>query len=173
MMRGALFHYLDIQTLRMLTETEVREINFIIKSRALRYLAAAKEDWLYPERHVNKSDWHEFGHGYLLMPDPRSTKYAGETIIMYKGGRSVAIDSFGRRPGQPGYAGDKKGDGPPPDWNAYQRFEGEFTRLFGADRRGRAMTGATLDEPTLPDWYVQNLLSGEEHHKRLMYGGQS
>lgn len=67
-----MFNVLDIQTLRCLSEQEVREINFIIKSRALRYIGAAREEWLYPERHVTKSDWNRYGHGYLLMPDPRS-----------------------------------------------------------------------------------------------------
>ncbi len=38
----------DIQTLRYLSEEEVRQINFIIKSRAFNYVAAAREDWLYP-----------------------------------------------------------------------------------------------------------------------------
>jgi hypothetical protein len=168
MMRNALFHLLDIQTLRMLTETEVREINFIIKSRALRYIAAAKEDWLYPERFVTKADWHDFGQGYLLMPDPRSAHYGGETIMMFTGGRSVAVDEYGRHPGQSGYSGDRRSPGP--DWNSYQRFQGEFSRLFGPERRGRACTGTRLDGPRLSDDYFQALLNGEERHRRLMSG---
>jgi hypothetical protein len=47
--RNAMFSVLDIQTHRFLSEEEVREINFIIKTRALRYVAAGKEEWLYPE----------------------------------------------------------------------------------------------------------------------------
>ena len=89
--RNTMFNVTDIQTLRHLNEKEVREINFIIKSRALRYIGAAREEWLYPERHVTKSDWNRYGHGYLLMPDPRSVAYGGETIIGYQDGTATAL----------------------------------------------------------------------------------
>jgi hypothetical protein len=102
-----MFNVLDIQTLRCLSEQEVREINFIIKSRALRYIGAAREEWLYPERHVTKSDWNRYGHGYLLMPDPRSVAYGGETIIGYQDGRATAFDEYGRRPWDPDFKGQK------------------------------------------------------------------
>jgi Protein of unknown function (DUF4238) len=69
--REAVFKFTDIQTLRHLNEQEIRQVNFIIKSRALRYVAAAKDEWLYPDVYVSKSQWNEFGDGYLLMPDPR------------------------------------------------------------------------------------------------------
>jgi hypothetical protein len=55
--RTAMFNLTAIQTRRHLTEQEVREINFIIKSRAFRYVGAANEEWLYPEQYVSKSDW--------------------------------------------------------------------------------------------------------------------
>ncbi|MGA3372439.1 MAG: hypothetical protein ABSC48_11840 [Terracidiphilus sp.] len=61
-----MFNVTDIQTLRHLSEQEVREVNFIIKSRAWRYIGAAREEWLYPERYVAKSDWYRYGYGYLL-----------------------------------------------------------------------------------------------------------
>src|SRR4249919_1247068 len=51
-LRGAMFNFLNIQVMRRLTEREVLEINFIIKSRAYRYIAAGVEDWLYPEKEV-------------------------------------------------------------------------------------------------------------------------
>ena len=68
--RNAVFKLMNVQTQRHLSEREVREINFIIKSRAFRYIAAAKEEWLHPEEYVSKSQWPVFGDGYLLMPDP-------------------------------------------------------------------------------------------------------
>src|SRR6185369_8944063 len=43
-LRNAIFKYTDIQTLRHLSEQEVQEINYITKSRALRYIAAGKEE---------------------------------------------------------------------------------------------------------------------------------
>ena len=170
MMRNALFNLLDIQTLRMLTEQEVREMNFIIKSRALRYVAAPNPDWLYPEKYVSKADWHDFGQGYLFMPDPRSAHYGGETVMTFTGGRTIAVDEYGRHPGEPGYSGGRSNPGPGPDWNSYHRFQGEFSRLFGTERRGRSCRGVRLDEPILPDWYFQSLLDGEDQHRRLMSG---
>jgi len=40
--------FLHIQMDRHLTETEIRQTNFIIKSRAHRYLAAGKTDCEWP-----------------------------------------------------------------------------------------------------------------------------
>lgn len=141
--RSAVFSFLDIQTLRHLEEKEVREINFIIKSRALRYLSAAKEEWLYPERFVSKSDWNVFGNGYLLMPDPRAVQLGGEIFIGYSGGGSTSFDSYGRRPWQHDYDKESKGlkEGPTLD-----RFKGEFARLYGPYRRGRAYSFDQLDK---------------------------
>jgi hypothetical protein len=170
MMRNALFHILDIQTLRNLSETEVRQINLITKERASRYLAGSNEEWLFPEHHVSKSDWHDFGAGYLLMPDPRTMHYSGETIMSFADGRSIAIDSFGRRPGDQGYSGGRSGIGP--DWNSFHRFQGEFSRLFGQERRGRSFRGIQLDLARLSDDYFHSLLNGEERFKRLLSGGE-
>src|ERR1700677_3092155 len=75
LLRGALFNYLDVQILRHLDEQEVREINFIIKSRARRFIGAAKKEWLFPEKYVSRSNWSTFGKGYLLMPDPRDIHF--------------------------------------------------------------------------------------------------
>jgi hypothetical protein len=163
MIRGALHYLLDIQTLRMLTEAEVRQINFIIKSRALRYVAAANREWLYPEQHVDKSEWRNFGQGYLLMPDPRTAHYGGTTVMSFKDGRSLAVDEYGRHPGQSGYSGDRRAPGP--DWHSYHRFQGEFSRLFGPDRRGRACRMMKIDEPTLSAEYFESLLRGEQAHR--------
>jgi hypothetical protein len=160
--RETFFSFLDIQTLRHLQEREVREINFIIKNRALRYIAAAKEEWLYPNRYVSKSNWNEFGHGYLLMPDPRGVQLGGEIIIGYQGGGAASFDAYGRRPWQPDYDKESKGlrEGPSLD-----RFKGEFARLFGPSRRGRAFTFDRLDNEQDDDKFHQYHLSLEAKHK--------
>jgi hypothetical protein len=43
---------LDTQFGRELEEDEVLRINYILKRRATRYIAAAEEEWLYPEKRV-------------------------------------------------------------------------------------------------------------------------
>jgi hypothetical protein len=91
-----------------------------------------------------KSDWHEYGHGYLLMPDPRSVTYSGEIFIGYEDGSSQAFDEYGQRPWQRGY---RNGDrGVDSDWDTFHRFQAEFARLFGPKRRGRAFNTMHLDE---------------------------
>ncbi len=132
MLRNAVFNFLEIQTQRRLREREVREINFILASRASRFLASAREDWLYPERYVEKGDWSNFGDGYLLMPDPRALNVGRRVFLGFDSGQTAAFDEYGRRPGEPGY-----GESGPEDRAALERFQGEFARLYGPRRRGR------------------------------------
>ena len=127
--RNAVLHINDIQTLRFLSEEEVRQINFIIKNRAYKYVAAAKKEWLFPEKYVSESDWRNFGQGYLLMPDPRSVVYGGQLLIGHKDGTSEAYDEYGRRPWQSGFKGFDK-SGVDEDWDTLHQFQGEFARLI-------------------------------------------
>jgi hypothetical protein len=142
-LRTAIFSMLDIQTQRHLSEPEVRQINFITKSRARRYIAAGKKEWLYPEDYISKSDWAQYGNGYLLMPDPRSVRFTREIIMGFKDGSATAFDEYGRRPWEADYKQPTK-EGPN-EWYTFHRFQGEFARLFGRKRRGRASHGTGLD----------------------------
>lgn len=153
-LRDAIFKFTEIQVRRSLSEEEVRQINFIIKSRALRYVAAAKEEWLYPEKYVSKSDWSRYGHGYLLMPDPRPLHWGG--TIMWggaKGGRGGAMDEYGRKPWDPGFEDKKRAK---IEYKTLPWFQGEFARLFGPYRRGVSMS-ATVQ--------IDNEFDDEEFHK--------
>jgi len=150
--RSAIFKFTDIQTLRHLTEEEVRQINFITKSRALRYVAAAKEEWLYPERHISKSDWRDFGHGYLLMPDPRPL-HGGGTVMWGGGpGPGGAMDEYGRPPWDPDF---EKETNAHDEFQTLERFKGEFAHLFGPYRRGRTFDIMRLDNERDSDEYHQ------------------
>lgn len=139
--REAVMGVMDIQTHRQLSQQEVREINFIIKSRAYRYVAAGAEEWLYPERHVKESDWSRFGEGYLLMPDPRAVVYSTGTMLGYSGGRTAAFDAYGRRPGQMGYSFHEE---PGDEFDTLHRFQREFAAQFGPVRRGRSFFSGRL-----------------------------
>lgn len=140
--RDTVFNFFDVQTNRSLVEEEVREINFIVKSRAYRYIAASNDEWLYPERFVSKSNWAHFGHGYLLMPDPRGLHHGGEALLEYADGSSAAFDDYGRKPGEGGY-GTYPGLGGPRD--PLRRFKREFAQLMGPARRSRSFTGGGLE----------------------------
>jgi hypothetical protein len=156
-LRDAIFDVMGVQIARHLNEQEVREINFIIKSRARRYIAAASEEWLFPERYVSKSQWNTFGNGYLLMPDPRGVPFKGELIIGYKDGTSTGFDPYGRRPWQAGFGKEKERS----EFKTLQRFQGEFARLFGPNRRGRAFEMDRLDPERDDDAFHEYHLSLE------------
>lgn len=154
--RNAIFKFTDVQVHRHLSEQEVREINFIIKNRAARYIAAAKEEWLYPEKHVSKSNWSRYGHGYLLMPDPRSIHWGG--TIMWGGGPggSGAMDEYGRLPGDPNFESKIIQN---IEYKTLPWFQGEFAKLFGPYRRGRCMQTLEIENEYDSDDFHQYHLS--------------
>lgn len=164
--RTGVFKALGVQTDRILTEQEVREINFIVRSRAYQYLAGADEDWLYPERYISKSDWAKFGEGYLLFPDPRYLHMGGSVFMQYESGRRHAADEYGRQPFDPEFEhrGMTIDEG-----ITLNRFKGEFARLFGPIRRGRVhdpTEAGGRDSDELHEYH----LSLEEEGRRQMRG---
>lgn len=153
----------DVQILRFLSEQEVKEINFVIKSRAYRYIAAAKEAWLYPEKDISKSDWSRFGHGYLFMPDPRPIHWGGEIFWGNHNGGGGAMDEYGRSPWDPDYSKETRSGS---EHESLSRFKGEFARLFGPYRRGRSFPVMEIEKERDSDEYHQHLLDLEKRIKK-------
>jgi hypothetical protein len=139
--RSAMFNFLEIQTGRSLSEEEVLKVNCVIKRRAYRYVAAAREEWLYPERHV-KFNWRAIGDEHLLMPDPRSLHPGSEMTVGYKGGLTESIDSFGRIPGDPDFGHEARSTD---EMRAHMRWCEEFESMFGPTRRGRSGEDRNLE----------------------------
>ena len=108
MLRDAIFNFAAIQIERYLSEDEVLQINYITKRRAHRYIAAAEQEWLYPEKRVSTDHWKKLGDGYLLMPEPRLVHMGGEIVIGYKGGGGDSFSEYGHRPWQEGYKDEKR-----------------------------------------------------------------
>ena len=79
---------------RKLSRAEVIAINRVLKSRARRYIAAAAEDWLYPEQ-AGAPDWNDLPK-ILLPPERELWHFGGEIVIGYKDGTSTFQDAFGR-----------------------------------------------------------------------------
>jgi hypothetical protein len=131
--RDSIFNFFDVHTGRSLSEDEVRQINFILKSRAYTCIAAAKAEWLYPEEYVTKSDWNTFGNGNLLMPDPRGLHPVAQVLLEYDDGSTVAYDDYGRPSEDPAYGLD---DQPLRGRTSLRTFQAEFERLFGSEPRG-------------------------------------
>ena len=155
MFRSAMFNFTQIQTKRMLSEIEVNEINYIVKKRAYRYVAAAKKEWLYPEEVIPSREWDKLGNGYLLMPDPRSVTFSSEIIIGYDNKRADFFDEYGRKPWHKDYNDKQRHD---KDWNTFLAFQGEFARVFGSKRRGRSFEHCRMDnEEDSPDYHAYHL----------------
>ncbi|MCG7852852.1 MAG: DUF4238 domain-containing protein [Methanosarcinaceae archaeon] len=133
LLRPAMFNFTDIQTGRILSEEEVVVLNYIIKERAYRYIAAANEEWLYPEEKFHFKHWGEIGSSHVLMPDPRSVTFSSEIFVGYDSGKSEAFDEYGRRPWHRDYNDKMRQDY---EWNTFHAFQGEYARLFGPKRRG-------------------------------------
>jgi Protein of unknown function (DUF4238) len=79
---------------RRLSREEVISINHLLKSRAKRCIAAANEDWLYPERHFSRS-WAQIAE--VLLPKDDLWRFGGEIYVGYKDGSSGYWDEHGRR----------------------------------------------------------------------------
>lgn len=131
--RPAMFNYMDIQTHRDLTDQEVLGINYITKKRAFRYIAAAEEEWLYPEKYLGEQHWRKLGDGLLLMPEPRDINMGGEITIGYADGSHDWFSEYGHKPWQPGFRDEKRFE---VEWEALERFKSEFARMQGPAWRG-------------------------------------
>jgi len=83
---------------RKLRDTDVASINFIIKSRAHKFIAAAEKEWLYPEKIVRKT-WPNVGK-ILLPPKDQLYQFGGEIFVGYKDGSVDYQDEYGRTQGE-------------------------------------------------------------------------
>jgi hypothetical protein len=81
-----LFDIRKVQTGRQIPEKHVRAINFIVKNRARRYVAAGEKEWLYPEKALKTTMWDKLGNRFFPMPDPRKVSFSTEILVGYKDG---------------------------------------------------------------------------------------
>ena len=79
---------------RKLNAHEVAQINFIMKKRARRFIAAGRKEWLYPERIVTEP-WSEL-RKTLLPPEGDMFLFGGEMFVGYESGHVHYQDEFGR-----------------------------------------------------------------------------
>lgn len=153
--RSAIFKFTNIQVDRILSEEEVIQINYVTKHRALRYIAAAQKEWLYPELRLGSRDhWRKLGDGYLFMPDPRHEYMGGEISIGYKGGGAAVFGPYGHRPGQKGY---KDASREVREENSLGRFKAEWAATKGQDYRGvpfRFSNRSLRDSDEMHSYYI-------------------
>jgi Protein of unknown function (DUF4238) len=79
---------------RKLNCHEVARINYVLKARARRYIAAGRKEWLYPEELVSEP-WNEL-RTTLLPPKKELWHFGGELITRSEDGHVHYQDAFGR-----------------------------------------------------------------------------
>lgn len=92
-----LFDLRKIQRGRQIDEAEVVAINHVLKSHAVRYVAAAEKSWLFPERSIGKTPWPKVGGRYFLMPDPRKVSFTTGVYVGYDDGDAWGVNEYGHR----------------------------------------------------------------------------
>jgi len=117
-------HMGEIQFGRELQEDEVLRINYILKKRATRYIAAANKEWLYPERHVSTAEWKSLDDDWFLLPHLWKVSFTSE-IIMGGDDWAWSMDEYGRHPGQAGYRNKKMHDR---DWETKEIAKREWAK---------------------------------------------
>lgn len=90
---------------RFLSRDQVLAINHLLKIRAKRYVAAASEAGLFPERQFHGS-WRDIGS--VLMPRDELWQFGGEIYVGYKDGSTHYQDQFGRTSGAHEYLRKKR-----------------------------------------------------------------
>jgi hypothetical protein len=115
-----MFDLRSIQTNRELEEDEVRRINFILKRRATPYIAAAEEEWLYPERACSTKHWSKLDTDWFLFPNLYSVSFSGGVALGYKNGGSWVADEYGRTPRHRDYNDEAQRD---QEWLTFQQAQ--------------------------------------------------
>ena len=143
-------HLGDIQYGRELGEDEVLRINYILKKRATRYIAAAEEEWLYPENQVSTTDWKLLDDDWFLFPNLWRVSFTTGIMMGSNNGRSFAMDEYGRKPGQPGYQNKRQRE---EEWVKFEAAKREWAKKrIGKSRAcndrigGRDVADELIDE---------------------------
>ena len=79
---------------RKLTSSEVIRVNRVLKARAKRYIAAGKEEWLYPETFSAES-WADL-RSTFLPHENELWRFGGEIYARFESGEVCYQDAFGR-----------------------------------------------------------------------------
>ena len=93
---ATMFDLRKIQTGRQISEAYVQAINFVLKNRARKFIAAQEKDWLFPEQKLGKTFWGKLGGRQFLMPDPRKVNFTTATVAKFGDGGVFAKDEYGR-----------------------------------------------------------------------------
>lgn len=130
----AMKHLGEIQFGRELEEDDVLRINYIVKKRAVRYIAAAEKAWLYPELYVSTTDWEKLDDDWFLLPHLWKVPFTREIVVGYGDGSGAAWDEYGRRPWQLGYKNERQRER---EWGTFRRAKHEWAKMRLQKSRAR------------------------------------
>lgn len=95
---STVINYHDFIRERYFSDKMVASINYIIKARAERYIAASNPEWLYPEIVLKNTDWASFDKIFIS----KSSKLIGDKVEIFLGGKNGELiatqDEYGRKP---------------------------------------------------------------------------
>ena len=149
----AMFKFDEIQIGRQLSDDEVVRLNYILKMSASRFIAAGREEWLYPERQNRKLGWASLDKDWFMMPDPWRVSFTTE--IRWGGPKGAwSLDAYGRQPFDPQYRDEKQHDR---EWVSAERTKREWARKRKNAPRSRTMERHDFVNDQLIDDYLQNL----------------
>ena len=123
-----MFDLRKVQRGRQISESDVRTVNFIIKKRAHRYIAAGKKEWLHPEEHLETRMWNKLGGRFFLMPDPRKVSFSTAIMAGFKDGSAWGVDEYGRPPRDDDPVIKAKRD---VEWKAFHKWKKIWDDKFG------------------------------------------
>ncbi len=110
---------------RRLTQEEVCTINYIVKQRARKYIAAAQIEWLYPEKSIRGNEWKSL-HKVPLPPRNEIWQFGGEIYVGGKDGKLAWYqDEFGRK-----YTSREDNDDPVRKYTIKQRNQIIYTAIL-------------------------------------------
>jgi len=86
---------------RRLNDDAVKQINYVLKARANRYVAAGYADWLHPDRD-GAWNWADIRH--TLMPPPdKLHMFGGDIYVGFEDGSVEHRDAYGRTEPRPAF----------------------------------------------------------------------
>ncbi|WP_316196487.1 DUF4238 domain-containing protein [Bradyrhizobium sp. SZCCHNS3053] len=111
---------------RKLSVREIAQINYVLKARAHRYVAAGRKEWLFPEKTITET-WAELRET-LLPPKEQLWHFGGEIFARFESGDAYYQDQFGRTEKERDFLKKQPANNPRPgDWcgcGSGRRFNG-------------------------------------------------
>ncbi len=145
-----------IQHGRELEDDEVLRINYILKTRARKFIAAPTKEALYPESQLGRIDWAKLDDDWFLLPNLWKVPFTTGIMAGGRNGRRFAMDEYGRNPGHPRFEDRRRRED---EHRTFERAKEEWAQR----RVGRSLAHVPdgTREDTISDKMMREYLQGE------------